>query len=396
MTSGSLLAKPIEGTVSVYTTTKNRTPGFIKGPVELFEGVVGSGLHMSGIEGGVRWFFRPKGLQPFSSDIEAGENSHKRRRIESSSRTSTSGRGPEMSPLTGTSGSEANGHGFLTIDGDRRLSMSTEDSLPAYDDARSPAYTEDTTTARASPTTPMAAPWSERFIISTSGLSIAMSEESLRSLKYCLSWLRWANAHIGRVIGDLKNAVDQLEQRRGEDGAAADRAALGARIMALRGDVLKTLQDVIETVSTYAGGALPENARALVKRHLTSLPQRFRLATHNSKVVCGAGPSLSTKQEQTDASTEEGKWQEAREGAQRVLVLAKEGLDMMAQVSGVVDVTIVSAEEWCARLGKRRLAGRLAEENEAREKKHPEQEQEQPQNGPSPGIGDFREDVEMG
>jgi hypothetical protein len=44
--------------------------------------------------------------------------------------------------------------------------------------------------------------------------------------------------------------------------------------------------------------------------------------------------------------------QEVRDGAQRVLVLAKEGLDMMEQVSGVLDGTIHSAEEWCQRLGK--------------------------------------------
>ena len=43
-----------------------------------------------------------------------------------------------------------------------------------------------------------------------------------------------------------------------------------------------------------------------------------------------------------------------REGAQKVLVLAKEGLDMMAQVSGVLDGTIVSAEEWCERLGRKK------------------------------------------
>ena len=41
-------------------------------------------------------------------------------------------------------------------------------------------------------------------------------------------------------------------------------------------------------------------------------------------------------------------------GAQKVVVLAKEGLDMMAQVSGVVGGTIVSAEEWCERLGRKR------------------------------------------
>ena len=36
------------------------------------------------------------------------------------------------------------------------------------------------------------------------------------------------------------------------------------------------------------------------------------------------------------------------------MVLAQEGLDMMAQVSGVVNDTLVSAEHWCERLGRKR------------------------------------------
>lgn len=36
------------------------------------------------------------------------------------------------------------------------------------------------------------------------------------------------------------------------------------------------------------------------------------------------------------------------------MVLAQEGLDMMGQVSEVVDNTLVSAESWCEKLGRRR------------------------------------------
>jgi len=40
--------------------------------------------------------------------------------------------------------------------------------------------------------------------------------------------------------------------------------------------------------------------------------------------------------------------------ASRALVLAKEGLDMMQQVSDVVEGTIDRAEEWCERLGRKK------------------------------------------
>lgn len=407
MTSGSVLAKPIEGTVSAYNTTKNFSPGFIKTPVDYIEGVVGSGLHLTGIEGGVRWFFRGKGRHQSSSDLETGEKSHKRRKVGSrGNSTSAPRRDSGVPAYNNANGADAQGqmdpYGFTTKD--RRLSMSTVDTLPAYDDARSPAYTEDAsvvqnekserTASRPTSTTPTA--WQSRLIMSTSGLSIAMSEESLRSLKYCLGWLRWANDHIGRVISALKDALDKYESHpQGEDHAMIDaagtsvvrddeqaRRAIGARIDALRSEVLKTLQGVIETVSKYAGGALPDNARALVRRHLTSLPQRFRIATQES------GNNGNSNQA---SSSEEGKEQEVRDGAQRVLVLAKEGLDMMAQVSGVLDGTIVSAEEWCDRLGRKKRDEPQPAEGHADEQK----QNQQPQTVPFAGVG-VDGDVKMG
>jgi hypothetical protein len=185
-----------------------------------------------------------------------------------------------------------------------------------------------------------------------------MSKESLRSLKYCLQWLRWANEHIAKTIAALKSILQQYdgsgkadeEAGQGQDQEMSndpeststpvteDRNHLAARITELKSDVLKTLRDVIDTVSKYAGGALPDNARVLVHRHLTSLPQRFRVATLQD----------ASAKKQGDGAEE----QEVRDSAQRVLVLAKEGLDMMEQVSGVLDGTIHSAEEWCQRLGK--------------------------------------------
>jgi hypothetical protein len=193
-----------------------------------------------------------------------------------------------------------------------------------------------------------------------------MSDESLRSLKYCLKWLRWANGHMGGVIGSLKTTLEQydkphdeeapavedagkqdvsmVEQQPEEQGDQPSRAELASRINTLKGDVLKTLQDAINMVSRYAGGALPENARVLVRSHLTSLPQRFRYATM-SENQSGAPDSDSA----------------VREGAHKVLVLAKEGLDMVSQVSGIVDGTIVSAEEWCERMGRKQRDGSSGE-----------------------------------
>ncbi|KAI6081813.1 transcription factor Opi1 [Hypoxylon rubiginosum] len=355
-TSHPLLATTIEGATSAYVSSKNYSPRFKSG-AEYVEGyvipianTVGSVSRVTGVEGGFRWFLGSgRRHKSHSSDIEEGSN--KRRRVDGS------GSFKETTPEPG-SGMQTPRASLDNLH-DRRLSIaSTVDTLPAYDEFRSPPYAEHFT----SEARPNSAAWQSRLIMSTSGLSIAMSEESLRSLKYCLSWLRWANVRIGNVINSLKSTMEKYEnteprETNGDhpmDGISstnesADRSQLAAKIADLKMDVLRTLQDVINTVSKYAGGALPENARELVRRHLMSLPQRFKVAN-----MMNDGQQEGHRVETGEEENRETQEKETRENAQRVLVLAKEGLDMMAQVSGVLDGTIVSAEEWCERLGRRK------------------------------------------
>src|SRR6185312_15630391 len=107
------------------------------------------------------------------------------------------------------------------------------------------------------------ATWQSRLVISTSGLGVAMSEESLRSLQYCLTWLRWANGRLGRAIVALQNAMTEWENHKQksqdlESGEGEERTSLlTQRIQAVKTDVLSTLKQVVDVVSKYAGGALP-------------------------------------------------------------------------------------------------------------------------------------------
>lgn len=358
-TSHPLIGNTISGSLSAYSASKNYSPRF-KSSAEYVErrftpvvNTVGSVGRVTGVEGGVRWFLggrRPSTLQ--QPEVESTDQfGNKRRKVGEDTEMSMDQNDP--SDPYPVSRQEA-----PLQHRDRRPSqVSTVESLPAYDEHRSPSYEADGQALVPVPqedsVTNTGSTWQSRLILSTSGLSVAMSEESLRSLKYCLSWLRWANEHIGKVISDLKSVLEQYDgtapnQQFGaltngdtpSSGplivhSAASRSALSARIAELKTDVLKTLKDVVDVVSKYAGGALPENARILVRRHLTSLPQRFKLASTSA-----SGSSRNAEGDE-------------RDGARRVMVLAKEGLDMMAQVSGVLDGTIVSAEEWCERLGRK-------------------------------------------
>jgi len=344
-TSHPLLAKTIEGTTSAYNSSKNFSPRF-KSSAEYVEGylqpignTLGTVGRKTGVEGGVRWFLGAGRRQ--SSDLEAGR-SKRRRRDGAGDKTPPAERAAMLLPTDDP-------YGFTK---DRRMSMSTIDTLPAYDEQRSPAYTDVADDSSMDPALTRPTPWQTRVIMSTSGLSVAMSKESLRSLKYCLTWLKWANERVGAIIRALMEALRFFERRErdasalpstetGGEGAADERSPheIGVKIEELKKELLQTLREVIDTVSKYAGGALPENARDLVRRHLTSLPQRFRLASKTEP------RPANDSQEAQDKDT--------REGAQKLLVLAHEGLNMMAQVHGVLDGTMHSAEEWCERLGRK-------------------------------------------
>jgi transcriptional repressor OPI1 len=247
-----------------------------------------------------------------------------------------------------------------------------QESLPAYDENRSPQYEE-----RSGELLLITSPqsdqqqrgvnhnWSTQLMISTSGLGVALSESSLRSLKACLGMLRGATTHISNVMQALAlvladyEAATRPQRRDAEHGSEKQLFAgreealtpeqqeasrqIAERIKALSDDIWKTLQNVVNSVSRYTGGALPDNARTLVRRQLMSVPLRWRVAnqTANGSTEEGANG------DQSQAS-------EPARSAHRMLAFAKEGLDMIAQVSAVVDGTVGSAEKWLDSLGRRR------------------------------------------
>ena len=224
----------------------------------------------------------------------------------------------------------------------RQTDLSSGEILPAYNAGdRSPPYAEQQQVSLSRQQQNVG--WTQQLVITTSGLGVAMSDDSIRSLKYCLGFLRWANERLGGAVQSLKDLLRQWDSRTSGDSqamsvsnfpSAEDERAITARIAAVKQEVLNTLKQVVNIVSTYAGGALPENARRLVHQHLVTLPQRFTIASRRA-----------SDEESHDVATN---------NANRALVLAQEGLDMMNQVSRVVNDTLVSAENWCEKLGRRR------------------------------------------
>ena len=119
--------------------------------------------------------------------------------------------------------------------------------------------------------------WSTQLIMTTSGLGVALSAASLRSLKQCLHLLRGATSHIDSVMRALKLLLAEyeaaLQHRRNSDASDAQDVKaeegeekddevrkIAEKIKTLSSDIWQTLQGVVQSVSRYTGGALPQNA----------------------------------------------------------------------------------------------------------------------------------------
>jgi hypothetical protein len=230
-------------------------------------------------------------------------------------------------------------------------------SLPPYDENRSPRYEETPPVVLAfkeHPEPPMSPTrnWRTQLMITTSGLGAALSETSLRNLRLCLKLLRGATDSLTATMYAIKQLIQDYEQstqvttdneqRSGRTLAPEQEEAsrrVAERIKAFHREIMQTLESVKNSISHYTGGALPENAGALVRRQLMSIPQRWRVAESTA--------------DQNNATTGAPQNEAIRSG-NKLSVFASQSLDMIAQVTLIVSATIENAEGWLDRMGKKK------------------------------------------
>ncbi|KAH0331673.1 transcription factor Opi1, partial [Aureobasidium melanogenum] len=349
----------VNGSLSAYNATKNFSPRIVRYGVHLVERNVGSPVastvsnlgRRTGVEGGIRRYLDSR--RPSSPAMDPSHGS-KRRRVVSDD---------------------------MDVD---RVDPSLQDSqefLPAYQANKPPSYREevsphDSERSRGLERPPINRSWSTKIFISTSALGVALSDTSLRSLQYCVKLLSSATEHVESVMNALKMVLheyDQSQETSQQDRARQEKEReagivieiksgnerdqstemLARRIKQLCDDIWHTIQTVVNSVSTYAGGALPENARNIVKGQLLSIPQRWRCATQSAEA---ASPSQSAIKadggEDGKAAAGQDADENTRKAAHRMIAFATEGLDMMAQVNNVVGITLQSAENWLQSLGR--------------------------------------------
>lgn len=208
---------------------------------------------------------------------------------------------------------------------------------------------------------------------------------------------QYATAHIDSQILILRDFIDSL-QSYVIDSSASDAYISPTHMRTLhnvRRDVVNTIRQVVDVVSKYAGGALPEPARARVRGFILHLPQRWASAasagtthlpegTPGASSVAGAsaggtgnnrrglngrqrkersagGPDRSlsgtpassraaSPLASSRASMGRPTASAATRAAQHILTLATESLDMMRGVTGVVKESLDRADTYVVAL----------------------------------------------
>ncbi|KAK1750530.1 clock-controlled protein 8 [Echria macrotheca] len=308
-TSYPRLATTIGGATSVassiYDQGKNISPHIIRTSAEYLEDKLSPLTERVGtsLEGPVRWLLQGKKHQS-GTDLEPRSSKRRRAGLNDDKQVRD-----QLSPGV-----------------QRRISTSTDSPPAYYDDQRSPPYSEVHNSRPGS-----RSEWT-RLIVSTSALGVAMLPENLRRLKSCLEIPRDANSFIGNNLEALKNVVDQYDAGVGAGASSSELDKLIDMMNGLKRDIVSRLQAVITSVSQSAGSAVPLNVRDVIRDQFTGLPIRFQAHLAQESPL---EPGVNGNQESG-----------MRQTARSVVVLAKDGLQMISNVSDVIDRTIQSAQLW--------------------------------------------------
>ncbi|KIM34248.1 hypothetical protein M408DRAFT_325701 [Serendipita vermifera MAFF 305830] len=141
------------------------------------------------------------------------------------------------------------------------------------------------------------------LMVEAGGISAAISDESMRKLKYCLEWLQWATSNLDTQITLLETFISSINATvSGEPispSAAVSPEAL-QHYMSVKKNVVNTIRQVVEVVGKYAGGSLPEPAKEKVKGFILSLPGRWSVAVKDA----GLGEGWETTEAEGGSSAE--------------------------------------------------------------------------------------------
>ncbi|RIA81555.1 transcription factor Opi1-domain-containing protein [Glomus cerebriforme] len=164
----------------------------------------------------------------------------------------------------------------------------------------------------------------------------AVSEESMKSLKYCLQWINYATHHIDAQIVVLKEFIVNLTN---PSNRVVVHTSSTSTLASIKKEVIDTLRKVIEVVSKYAGACLPDQAKRNVRSFILNLPTRWASINHTEH--SSSSSPISSPQL---APANGHPLNQTTDYARRLLSLATESLDMLRSVAGIFGETVGRAE----------------------------------------------------
>lgn len=191
--------------------------------------------------------------------------------------------------------------------------------------------------------------------VTAGGIGAAVSEESMKSLKYCLHWLHYATAHLDHQVGILREFILSLSSHHRNDALMRSEDARAASILdGIKRDVVETIRKVVDVVSTYAGAALPEQAKRYVRSSILGLPEKWARAMQGQERATigetnGQEPAVAGRtgsehtQSEDDVSTSDAP-NSTQNAAERTLTFAVESLDMLRGVLGIFNDSVDRAD----------------------------------------------------
>ncbi|ANB15943.1 transcriptional regulator OPI1 [Sugiyamaella lignohabitans] len=121
-----------------------------------------------------------------------------------------------------------------------------------------------------------------RVLVTATSLA-SLSSESRQRLRYCLRFLKLANAHLASKVNMLQELLDEeaahaMAQQIASNHVPADRKPPKKyTIAAIKQDIITTVKKVVTVVSNFAGNSLPEPARTHVRNYILRLPAKWAL-----------------------------------------------------------------------------------------------------------------------
>lgn len=95
-----------------------------------------------------------------------------------------------------------------------------------------------------------------------------VSEESMKCLRYCVSWLQYAIRHLGQQMSLLRSFLVSLATNPNQQQQSMILATI-------KKDMVSTLRKVIDIITCYASNALPYQAKATIRGTILNLPSRW-------------------------------------------------------------------------------------------------------------------------